>query len=141
MARVTPQQAREKHARNLKAASQDITNGVNAVTVAPGQQAAAKQNKMLNNLTEAVNSGKWARRVASVPLQEWQQKMLTKGLPRISSGVDAAAGKIEAFFGELLPYQDTLKQQISTMPDLTLDDNIQRMVKFVSGMSKFRRNG
>lgn len=140
MARLTAQQAREKHARNLKAASQDIINGVNAVTVAPGQQAAAKASKMLNNLTEAVNSGKWARRVASVPVEEWRKKMIDKGIPRISSGIDAAAGKVEAFFGELLPFQDSLNNQIKSMPDLTLEDNINRMTTFVRGMSKFRRS-
>jgi len=139
MAKLTPQQAREKHARNLKNSSQDIALGVERVTVAPGVKAAAKAQKMRQNLIQSIDDGTWAKRVASVPLDEWKDKMVNKGIGRISAGIDAAAGKMEDFYGELFPYQDNLKSKVDKMPDLTLDDNINRMTTYVRGMSNFKR--
>jgi len=139
MPKVTPQQAREKHARNLKASTQFIAEQVNKVTVAPGVEAAKKQDKMLTNITQAINSGRWARRVASVPLATWQQSMITKGIPRISQGVDAAAGKIEGFFSEFFPHLEKMQSEIKAMPDLTLEDNIQRAVFAMRRASEFKR--
>lgn len=138
MAKLTPAQAREKHARNLKASVPDIQIGVNAVTEAPGKKAAAQQEKMLANLTEAVRSGKWADRVGGVSLEQWKADMLDKGIGRIAAGVDGAADKVEAFFEQLFPYQDALQSKVNTMPDLTLEDSINRMTTWVRGMAKFK---
>lgn len=139
MARLTPDQAAEKHARNLTGSTQDIIAGINRVSTPPGQQAAAKKDKMLANLTAAVQSGKWAARVAAVPLEEWKRAALEKGVNRIGPGIAAARAKMTDFFGQLLPYQDTLKQKVDSMPDLTLEDGIQRMTTFVRGMANFKR--
>ena len=139
MSKLTPGEAREKHARNLKASVEDIRRGVDRVTEAPGAAAARKQDKMLANVTEAVSSGKWARRVAAVPLEEWKRKMKEKGVGRIASGVDASAAKIESFYAELFPFQDSLQGKIDSMPDLTLEDSISRAAEWMRGMAKFSR--
>lgn len=139
MPKLTPQEAREKHARRLKGATADIAAGVERVTEAPGKQAAAKQEKMRANLIESIDSGKWASRVASVSVEEWRDQMKTKGIPRIAAGVDGAADKIEDFFGQLFPFQEGLQRKVDDMPDLTLEDNINRMTTFVRGMSGFKR--
>jgi len=139
MAKVNPTQFREKHARNLKNSLTDIERGVSNVTVAPTAQAAAKSEKMLKNLTAAVTSGKWADRLKSVDLPTWQEKMINKGIPRISGGIDAAAGKVEDFASQLLPAVDAARNKIKSMPDLTLDDNINRMTAYVRDMAKFKK--
>ena len=138
MSKLTPQQAREKHARRLKGAVEDIRIGVGAVTEAPGKAAAAAQEKMLANLTEAVRSGKWARKVGAVPLADWQKAMLEKGINRIAAGIDGSAEKVEKFFEQLFPYQDALKAKLDDLPDLTLEDSINRMVTYVRGMADFK---
>ena len=83
MAKLTPREAQEKHARRLKGATEDIRRGVQKVTEAPGVKAAAKEEKMRANLLAALDSGKWKNRVAAVPLEEWKDKMLNKGVGRI----------------------------------------------------------
>ena len=140
MAKLTPQQAREKHARRLKGATEDIRIGVNRVTVAPGQQAIAKQDKMRQNLMDAIDSGKWKKGLERVSLEDWRTKMINKGIPRIAAGVDDSAGKIENFFADLFVHQDRLKGELEKMPDMTLEDSIQRMVTFTRGMAKFKRS-
>lgn len=138
MAKLTPAQAREKHARNLKASVPDITIGVEAVTEAPGKKAAAQADKMLAKLSEKVRDGTWAARVSGVSLEEWRTKMINKGIPRIAEGIDGSADKVEAFFAQLFPYQDSLKAQVDKMADLTLEDSINRMTTWVRGMAKFK---
>lgn len=141
MAHLTPEQVAEKHARRLKGAVQDIQNGVNNVSVAPGKQAAAKAQKMKTNLVAAIDSGKWANRVGAVSLEDWKSKMLNKGVNRIAQGVDDAQGKITAFYAELLPFQAGIQSKIAAMPDLTLEDNLARMTTNAREMAKFKRRG
>lgn len=139
MAKLTPSQFREKHARRLKGAVEDMRIGVESVTESPTAKAAAKQDKMLAKLTERVQDGTWANRLKAVSLDDWKEKMLTKGIGRVSQGIDAAAAKVEDFAAQLLPAIDKAKQQISSMPDLTLEDNINRMVSYTREMAKFRK--
>jgi len=137
MAKLTPAEFAEKHARRLKASTEDIRAGVARVTEAPTAKAAAKADKMLANITEAVTSGKWADRLKAVSLEDWQEKMTTKGIPRIAAGIDAARGKVEDFYAQLAPYQDSLQRKIEAMPDLTIEDSIARATEWMRGMAKF----
>ena len=139
MAKLTPEQAAEKLTRRLTGATQDIAAGVARVTVAPGAQAAQKQDKMLQHLTEKVQDGTWARRVAAVSVEDWKKQMTEKGIGRISQGIQSARPKLVEFFGKLLPFQDSLQGSIKGMPDTTPEDSINRMVAWTRGMSKFRK--
>ena len=137
--KLTPQEFQEKHARNLKASVPDIRAGVLRVTDSPTEKAAAAQNKMLARLTEAVSSGKWAAGLRRVSLEEWKDKTLNKGIGRIAAGIDAAAPKVVAFATDLIAFENTLMSRIETMPDLTLEDSIQRATEWIRGMAKFER--
>ena len=139
MAKLTPEQFQEKHARNLKAANADMERGVQNVTEAPTLKAAAAQEKMLAGITRAVTSGKWADGLKRVSLDEWKDKMITKGIPRVAAGIDAAAPKVIAFAAALLPFEDELKAKIDRMPNVTIDDSINRATTWMRGMAKFRR--
>jgi len=139
VAKLTPKQAQEKHARNLKASVPDITIGVDAVTEAPGKKAAAAQAKMKANLVASIDDGTWAKRVSAVTLEDWKKQMKDKGIGRISAGIDGAAAKTEDFFSQLFAYQDSIKPSLDAMPDLTLEDSISRMTKWVRDMAKFSK--
>ena len=141
MAKVTPDQFVEKHARRLKGAVTDMQRGVERVTEAPTAKAAKKVDKMRTNLLAALDSGKWARRLESVSLEEWKDKMVSKGIPRVAAGIDAAAPKVKAFAEELLPHIDRIQNEVKKMPDVSLEDSINRMVAFTRGMAKFQRKG
>ncbi len=139
MAKVNSTQFAEKWARRMSQSTQDIQNGVNRVTEAPTAKAAAKKQKMLQNLTAAVNSGKWEAGLNRVSLQDWKKSIIEKGLPRVQAGVTAAQPKVADFANKLLAYQEGLQSQIESMPDLTLQDSISRMTAWITGMSKFQR--
>lgn len=139
MARVTPEEFQEKHARRLKASTPDITRGVERVTKNPCELAAAKQDKMLAKLTESVTSGKWADGLKRVTLDEWKTKMIEKGVARIGPGIDGARDKVIDFASALLPHVDAGVDKVQRMPDLTLDDSINRVGTFLRHMAEFKR--
>ena len=137
--KLTPQEYQAKHAARLKASISDIQSGVQKVTTAPTVQAANAQAKMLQNLTTSVTSGKWAARLKSVDLTTWQNATINKGLNRIASGIDGAQQKVIDFASQLLPYESSLQDQVSKMPNLTLEDSVQRATNWIRGMAKFTR--
>lgn len=138
MARVDASEFAEKWNRRLKASLEDIRRGVERVDKAPTELATKKKEKMKQKLIEAIDSGRWERGLQKVTLEDWKRAMLNKGLTRISAGVDEATPKMQAFGQALLNHIDAGLKQIENMPDLTLEDSINRMVTFIRHMSKFR---
>ena len=140
MARVTPEEFQEKHARRLKGSIEDMRRGVERVTESPTKKAAAKKEKMRAGINAALDNGKWERGLNRVSLPDWQGAMINKGLGRVAAGVDGSKEKTIAFASELLPFQDSLKGKIKDMPDVTLEDNLNRMTTYVRGMAGFKRS-
>lgn len=139
MSRLTAAEFQEKHARRLKAAIPDVQKGIDRVTVNPCELAAAKQEKMISNLTESVRNGKWAAGLKRVDLNSWKKAARDVGAGRISAGIDAAKDKVIAFAGDLLAHEDRALASIASMPDVTLEDNINRMVTWSRKMAEFKR--
>ena len=137
MAKLTAKEVTEKHARRLKGSIEDMRMGIEKVTSSPTAAAAAKQDKMKAKINAAIDSGKWAQGLRAVSLEEWKEKITSKGLPRIASGIDGAGAKVEKFYTQLLPHIDSQVANIKKLPDLTLEDSINRMSTFVRGMAKF----
>ena len=140
MAKLTATEFQEKHARRLKAAVEDVRKGIDRVVENPCEKAAAKQDKMLTNLTASVASGKWAAGLKRVSLEDWKKKARDIGVNRIAAGIDGAKTKVVAFAEVLLPHIDRQLDKIKTMPDVTLDDNINRMTTFIRGMAEMKRS-
>lgn len=139
MARLTAAEYQEKHARRLSGATEDIRKGIARVTVNPCELAAAKKDKMLANLTAAVNDGSWEAGLKRVSLEEWKKKATDVGVGRIAAGITAAKAKVIDFAEQLLPHIDAGQAAIKGDPDITLEDNIQRMNKFIRHMATFKR--
>ena len=137
--KVDAEEFAEKHARRLKGAIEDVRAGVEKVTESPTLKAAAKKTKMLQNLQQSVTSGKWETGLKRVSLEQWKQKTIDKGLGRIAAGVDEAHDKMVAFGAQLLAYESGLKDQVDKMPDLTIEDSINRATSWIRGMAKFER--
>lgn len=138
--RFTPEQLAEKQMRRTKAATQDMVAGVQAVEVAPSKLAIAKKAKAVQNWNDAMNSGKWERGLARVDLASWQKSMIEKGVARVSAGVDASKDKLIQFYAELIPFQTDLSKKIESLPDLTVEDSIQRAATWIRGMANFRKS-
>lgn len=138
MVRVDANEFAEKWSRRLKASLEDIRKGVEKVNEAPSKKAIAKKEKLKQRLIEAIDSGRWERALSKVTLEDWKRAMIQKGLSRIASGVDEATPKMIEFGQALLQHIEAGQKAIENMPDLTLEDNINRMVAFIRHMAKFR---
>ena len=139
MSKLTPEEVTTKQANRLKGSTEDIRRGIERVNVSPTSQAAGKIQKMRANLLAKIDDGTVEKRLRAVSLEDWKKRAASTGVNRISEGIDNAKDKQIAFYSKLLPAQDALKNTISGMPDMTLEDNINRMTTFIRGMSKFRK--
>lgn len=138
MARVTPEQATAKWVQRLSGSSQQITDGVRGVQVAPGQRAAASADLWLQRVTQSRD--KWARRVGSVSLGEWQDAMINVGIPRIASGAQAKQGKVQDFMSQFLPYVDQGVAKVKAMPKGDINASIARAVAMIQHNANFKRS-
>jgi len=136
---MTAAEFQEKHLRRTVAASADMRAGVDRITVSPTEQAAAKQEKMISRLTESVRNGKWARGLRAVTLTDWKTKMLDVGVGRVAGGLEAAAAKVQSFAAQFLPFVEGVQAKVRKMPDLTLQDNLNRMITNATDLSKFEK--
>ena len=127
----------KKWQTNLSNAKAAITAGVNAVTVSPTVQAAAKVDKYLAGVQAAVDSGKFQRSLQAVSAQDWKNAMLNKGLQRLQNGVTEGVPKMTAFMTKFLPYAQQVSQTIQSMSDATESDREQRMLENVRQLRKF----
>lgn len=136
MASQSPADIAAKWAQGLSGSTQRITAGVQSVTVAPGQAAARQKQVWAQNTAAAVD--KWATKTAAVPLADWQNAMINKGVARIATGATAAQPKFEQFMGKLLPFIATQKASLPARGNL--DQNIARMTAFARGMATFKNS-
>jgi len=139
MAKLTPEEFQEKHARRLKGALEDIRRGVERLKESPTKKAAAKIDKMKERWLKAVEEGKVQRGLEGVGLEEWKDKFLNKGVPRIPAGIDGARDKVIKFASKLLPHIDAGKAKLEKMPDVTLEDSINRASEWIRHMAKFKK--
>jgi hypothetical protein len=130
-----PTAAAQRWAQNLGAAGSRVTEGVNAVTVAPGAQAARQVNVWQQNT--AASAQKYARNVAAVGLSAWQQATIEKGIPRLASGAAAAQPKMAQFLGKLIPYVESAKSSLPARG--SYEQNKARLVAFLDKMHQFSK--
>lgn len=127
MVQTDPTAAAAAWAQGMAASGSKITAGVNAVQTPPGQAAARQAQVWAQNTAAAVN--KYAKNVAAVSLSDWQQSMITKGIPRIASGAAASQGKMANAMQQILPQIASI---VSSLPPRgTFDQNVARMTAYV----------
>jgi len=139
MANRTPDEIAEKYARNTANAVPEYTIGVERVEVAPGVAAAAKADKYIAGVQKSFNERKWQENVAAVPVEEWREKTLSKGVARYQEGTQAAKGNVADFHGELQEFRRGLDTELERMPDSTQEQRLSKMMANARGMAKFRR--
>jgi hypothetical protein len=115
-----------------------MRQGVAAVKTAPSEGAIAAKEKMRARWIQSIDTGKWASRTAEITLQQWQQAMIQKGIPRIADGVRGAQARVINFATQLLAYEMQLQQQVRAMPKITVADSKARMNAWFDGMQQFQ---
>jgi hypothetical protein len=135
--RTTSADATAKWLTNISNSSGRMQAGAMRVQTAPGQAAAAAADKWLAKVTAA--KAKFASRVGSVSLQDWQQAYINVGIPRVAQGAQAKQAKFTAFLDQFLPYLASGLQQIDKMPSTTVEDGVARASAMIRWNAKFKR--
>jgi hypothetical protein len=131
---MTASQISDKWGKNLKAAVPFITQGVDAVTENPMTKAVANSQKMVDNLTAAVSSGRYAAGCNAVTLQDWKDRTKSKVTARLASGVDAGMPKRQKFDVYLVGALNNALPTINSMPSATFEDSINRVRAMMEAM-------
>lgn len=121
---LTPQQISQKWLTNFGNAQQAMTDGVNAVTEAPGAKAAAVSALWLMRLQQSQQ--KWAARVGAVTLPEWKSAMINLGIPRAQQGAQQKQARYTAFITEYSNFLSSAVPAIRQMPKGSLSASIAR---------------
>lgn len=140
MPKMSATEAAQKWQNRTTAAVGDYTAGVQRVTESPTHKAAQEAAKMLQNVMEAIQSGKWARALEKVSLEEWKKATAEKGSARMAAGVQGAVGKQEQYYTEAFPVLERIQREIAAMPSLTVEDSIARAAHFIREMNKFGKS-
>lgn len=136
-----PAEAARRWAQRLGAATDKIRSGVQAVTVSPGEKAVRQVDQYVAGIQRAVAERRWQDGLLAMTLQDWKDMMLTKGLPRIASGAQAAIPKFERFLTAFFPHLETGLRQLESMPRGDLQQNIARAVFMIEHNARFHRSG
>jgi hypothetical protein len=131
---VPVDQLTQAWASNLAGAQARMQAGAQAVTTSPGQAAAAQQAVWLANTTAAANI--WAQNVAKVTTAQWQQAYITKGLPRIATGAQAAQAAFAVTLGKIIATERTIVAGLPARGNI--DQNIARSAAFARAMNQAR---
>lgn len=124
--KATAAAAAEAWGTNFGASGTKYAAGINAVTVAPGQLAAAQKAAYLANVQASANV--WAAKVAAVDLNTWKNAATTTGAQRLSTGATKGAPKMQAFMTNFLP---VLSGVVGSLPARgTFDQNLARFTTY-----------
>lgn len=134
---ITAQQFWERWQAGMNNSADRMRTGVQAVTQAPGERAHAAKDKMRAKWLASVDGGDWGMAMLDVTLQQWQQAMIQKGIPRIADGVRGAQGRVTNFATQLLAYEQQLQATVRAMPKITAADSKARMNAWFDGMQRF----
>lgn len=141
MAKLTPEEFAKKHAKRLKASTEEMRAGARRVTVAPSASAIKAKAKMLQNLVASIEDGTWEKELGKITLTDWQDAFIDKGVNRVAAGIDGAEEKVKEFASWLNGRIDSGQAIIDKMPDLTLEDSIARSNAWIRHMAKEKYKG
>lgn len=140
MARNIPSaaDAAQRWQNGFGAAGAKWAAGIESVTVAPGQLAAAAKPRYLQGVQQNVD--KWAANSAAVSLATWKSQSVSKGQSRLASGATAGMAKYQQKIGPVL---DAIKSITNSLPPRgTVEQNIQRSSAFQLQLHQaFNRGG
>lgn len=128
----------EKWKRNSQAATEDMKRGAQSVTESPTVKAARSVDKMVRNLQEAVNSGRYAAQCNKVTVGDWQTAYIQKGLRNFSNGVQNISPAAQKAMADQQQYAEQVKIELASMPT---DTEAQADAKMLAAVAKMRAYG
>lgn len=118
---------------SASAGQQRYAEGVQATQVDVVGRAIAAQPKMLANVTQAISSGRWARRLADVGTAGWKQQTLAKAA-NYGTGIAAGGDRYQSAMQTWLPIIASAAAAVNSMPNASFADSLARMTAFSTAL-------
>jgi hypothetical protein len=109
------------------------SEGVQATQVDVVGRAVAAQPKMLANVTQAITSGRWARRLQETGTAGWKAATVAKAA-NYATGIAAGGDKYQRAMTEWLPIIQSAAASVQAMPNGSFQDSIARMTAFATAL-------
>lgn len=136
----SPQAGADRWESQAAGAQGRYTEGVQGTQIDVAARAIAQQNVMLQNITRAITSGLWARRITeSGGTANWKQKTVAKA-SNYGTGIAAGKGRYLESAQKLYPYIQQMQDSIRQMPRGTLADSKARALAAIDMMAAYRQN-
>ena len=129
--------AAAKWKRNTAGAVEDYKAGVDSVTEAPGEAAAAAADRYAAGVADAVESGRFAARSRGVSLAEWKGAAKEKGAQRLASGAAAAEQKTARAMERNFTNIETARSELP--PRGSIEENLNRANQFARRLRELSR--
>lgn len=127
----------DKWKRGLSGATESYRAGVAAVSVAPGERAAAAADRALSGYQDSIQSGRFQSACRSVSLGEWQRAASEQGAARLAAGASKGAGKVQKFMTEFLPIMQSVSAEVQNMPKGSIEDSLNRVRKVMEAGKRY----
>lgn len=138
MPRVTPQQAAAQLRSRIGQSGQQYAAGIERVTVNPAETAIANKDKWVAGIQEAIQNDRYAKGLANVTLQSWKQAATQFGTQRYTQSAAKAEENYLRFANDFFPYLQQVENEIAAMPNLTLQDRLDRMLHNANRLHEYR---
>src|SRR5262249_53184592 len=124
----------EKWKRAMGGVSRDYIEGVQSTDVDPMALAAKAQDKWAQNVAAAASDSTFAKGCQRAGKSGWLEGCLTKGASNIATGAAKIADRKQAEMSAAIDAAIQSGATIANMPNLTLEDAKQRMLRNVDNM-------
>lgn len=129
--------AAQRYAASAGTAVTRYTEGVQATNKDVGQLAAAQAQKMLTNVSQAVTSGYWARRVIEGG-QKWKANTVAKA-GNYSTGIQQGSQAYQQGYASFWNYMGPYWNQLQSMPSNNLSDSIARATFWITNAANYQK--
>ena len=129
--------AAQRYSASAGTAVTRYTEGVQATNKDVGQLAAAQAQKMLTNVSQAVTSGYWARRVIEGGAK-WKANTVAKA-GNYSTGIQQGAQAYQQGYAAFWNYMGPYWNQLQSMPSNNISDSIARATFWITNSANYQK--
>ena len=129
----------QRYQESAAMGQQRYVEGVQASQVDIVGRAIAAQPKLLANVTQAITSGRWQRRLAEVGNAGIKAATLAKAA-NYSTGIAAGVPNFQKAMQTWLPIIQSAAASAQSMPNATFQDSLNRMTAFATALHNAKQS-
>lgn len=132
-----PSEVAQQWTQGMSGATEKWKKKIAQVRVSPATKAVAAKEKMVNKFMESMNDGTYEASMGGVTLSSWAGACQAKA-SRLAAGAAEGKLKMQAYLQQAKSVYDANENEIESMPNITEEDAVQRMIRNMQNMKKLK---